>query len=69
MFVRGCDKQLTSAEPWIYPVFRTDSRFYHGLYKVRNFQCEQNSLERLAIDSESLVCKVLETLLLLGIYP
>ena len=32
--------------------------------KVRNFQCEQNGLERPAIDSESLVRKVSETLYL-----
>jgi hypothetical protein len=32
--------------------------------KVRNQHCEQNSLERLAIDSESLVCQVMLTLYL-----
>ena len=36
-----------------------------SLYKVRNFWCEQKVLERTAKDSESLVCEVSETLLLL----
>jgi hypothetical protein len=44
----------------------------NGLRKVTNFRGEQNGLESPAKDSESLVCKVSETLSIVkkrGIYP
>jgi hypothetical protein len=62
MLVRGCDSQLTSKEPWIYPEFLIGAGATTSLRKVKNFRGEQNDLERSAKDSESLVCKVSETL-------
>ncbi len=62
MLVRGCDKQLTSTEPWSNPDFRTEAGSTIDLRKVRNFRGEQKDLERSAKDSESLVCQVSETL-------
>ena len=60
---RGCDKQLTSTEPWTsfqFSVLRAGATT--SLHKVKNFQCEQKVLERTAKDRDSRVCKVLETL-------
>jgi hypothetical protein len=60
--LRGCDKQLTGTQAWIYPELSIGAGAITSLRKVRNFRGEQNSLERLAKDSESLVCQVSETL-------
>ena len=63
MLIRGCDKQLIHPtqifyENWVgWRAGATTSR-----RKVKNFRGEQNDLERSAKDSESLVCKVSETL-------
>ena len=65
---RGCDKQLTSTEPWTsfqFSVLRAGATT--SLHKVKNFRGEQNNLERLAIDCDSQVRQVSETLLLLAV--
>ena len=39
-----------------------ESKSYYHLHKVKKLRAEQNSLERLAKDSESLVCQGPQTL-------
>ena len=56
--------QTIKTERWVYPDFRFVAEATIPLHKVRNLRGEQNDLERSAIDSESLVCQVSETLYL-----
>ena len=56
--------KLPFAEPGFIQTLQKEPEATITLGKVRNFQCEQNRLESLAIDSESLVRQVLETLYL-----
>ena len=64
MLLEGCDMQITFCSTWNFQTLQKEPEATITLGKVRNFQCEQNRLESLAIDSESLVRQVLETLYL-----
>lgn len=56
--------QTTKTERWNFQISVLEARATTILHKVRNQRGEQNSLERLAIDSESLVREVSLTLYL-----